>query len=483
MIKTISFENFRNLSGIFDFSRQFNVVFGPNNSGKTNLLDGIKLVFNTLTGDYFKLNKTDFNDSDDSKIIRIKVLLDNKIESLSFYTDAGEIQTGFMIEIYKSSSNGRYVKKLKLLNGQGVDFDILREDKDVPGVISLPLVRSEDLYSRGFITDLSLLIEESDEYKAILNEAKSKSLEMINTQVQTFVEFCGKFNQSFGVELTSPNLSDEKAHIVDKHIGEKEHSSCVGSGYRSVATIILNTMLNDFNIVLIDEIENHMHPSLLRLVVNELKKKTKCLFICTTHSPVVVNEVDIRDLIYIDGNHFSDKINPTILNKLNTFMHPGRAEILFAENILLVEGYSEELVLSNYVRNNNLNLKILNVNGIMFEPYICLCSSLGKKAAVLSDTDIRLSESGKDKSQRFINLEEKCKEYGIPIFGMENTFETDVFNCGYINSDMLEQDKKHPSIMIAKAHKKTEIASKMIEEKVDISEWHVIKSIKEIFKF
>ena len=64
MIKTIEFENFRNLNGKYCFNNKLNIVFGNNNSGKSNLLDGIKLAFSAITNDYFKINKTDFKDSD-----------------------------------------------------------------------------------------------------------------------------------------------------------------------------------------------------------------------------------------------------------------------------------------------------------------------------------------------------------------------------------------------------------------------------------
>lgn len=45
MINSIKFENFRNLDGKYSFKNVLNVVIGKNNSGKTNILEGIKLAF------------------------------------------------------------------------------------------------------------------------------------------------------------------------------------------------------------------------------------------------------------------------------------------------------------------------------------------------------------------------------------------------------------------------------------------------------
>ena len=54
MIKSIEFENFRNLNKKYILNERMNIVFGKNSSGKSNLLDGIKLSFSSITGEYFK---------------------------------------------------------------------------------------------------------------------------------------------------------------------------------------------------------------------------------------------------------------------------------------------------------------------------------------------------------------------------------------------------------------------------------------------
>lgn len=83
MIKSIEFNNFRNLKEKYEFNKTLNVIMGKNNSGKTNLLDGIKLAFSTITNDYFKINKSDFKDSDDSIPIIINLELEpDSISSL-----------------------------------------------------------------------------------------------------------------------------------------------------------------------------------------------------------------------------------------------------------------------------------------------------------------------------------------------------------------------------------------------------------------
>ena len=54
MIKNIEFKNFRNINGKYIFNNSLNVIVGKNNSGKTNVLEGIKLAFSCITNDYYK---------------------------------------------------------------------------------------------------------------------------------------------------------------------------------------------------------------------------------------------------------------------------------------------------------------------------------------------------------------------------------------------------------------------------------------------
>mgnify|MGYP002626449398 CR=1 FL=1 len=154
------------------------------------------------------------------------------------------------------------------------------------------------------------------------------------------------------------------------------------------------------------------------------------IIIGTTHSPVVINELNMEELIDISGKRLSN-LDETNKKKLNTFLHPGRSELLLADNIILVEGYTEELLLNNYLYKNNFNWTIVNVAGIMFEPYIELSTYLDKKVIVISDNDKSLSEN-LESSERFNNLKSLCDEKNIKLLEVDNTLETDLYNNEYL---------------------------------------------------
>lgn len=480
MIKEVYIENFRNLSGSYVFKKKINAIFGENSTGKTNLLDAIRLAFSTLNGDYFRIQKSDFLNSDDTKKIVIKVLLENNsIPSFNSFDKNGNELCGFSLCIIKRYKSGKYQKKIFNYDFSPIDSDIYLEDENIPIISSHPITRIEDIFNGSLSTGLSTFLESNSEYKTIKEESKEQIREKIKDKLDKYKNLCSCFNKDIDIAFTEAKITDEKIYIVD---GKEEHNYLIGSGFKSLANIMLNGINNKYVILLIDEIENHLHPSMLRLFLKTIKNFPKCEIICTTHSPIVTNELEIDELIYSKGNKFNDLENNN-LKKLKLFLHPGRGELLFAENVVLVEGYTEELILRYYTKNNNLNWTIVNVAGLMFEPYVDLCSSLNKKVVVVTDTDIVLND-GKNPTTRFNNISTFCNKKGIKILQTFNTLESDLYKNGILGEKfeyLLKNHDSYSDIKIAINGKKTEIAEKIVLNNIDLSNWHIIKEIKDEF--
>lgn len=489
MIEKISFKNYRNLDGReYEFQDNMNVIIGKNGDGKTNILDGIKLAFSSFDGNYVRIDKSDFRDSNDSSPIEITVKLrNNSIPSFNLPEISGGEVCGFKVVVSKIS-NGRYIKRYYNYDGTDINGRIVEEDAEIPKVYKMPLLRIEDIYSPGLTTGISNFIDSEEEYEKFRKQTKQGIKKQIETSSQVFRDLCEKFEKNLDIEVSDPRMADEKLYVVD---GAKEHNLRIGSGYKSIANIVLCAMGNTYNIILVDEIENHLHPALLRNLINVMKKDLKKTFvIATTHSPVTLNEFKIEKIIDAEKGNLSKLISDDdTRNKINTFLHPGRAELMLANNIVLVEGFTEELILRDYISKNNKNWTVVNVAGIMFLPYIKLAIALNKRVIVVSDNDKANSKPGNKitPTTRFNNLKETCKNSNIPIVEVENTLETDLYNSNIISSDdferLLKKHPKHDNFMIAKSsRRKMEIAQKIIESGIDLSGWHVIKEIENEFK-
>lgn len=279
-------------------------------------------------------------------------------------------------------------------------------------------------------------------------------------------------------------MNREKLYIVD---GKSEHNLNIGSGYKSIANIVLCSMGGSYNIILIDEIENHIHPALLRNLVNELRVLQNTFVLISTHSPVVINEFTIEDIIDVQiGNLCSVIKDKKIRRKINTFLHPGRAELLLADNVVLVEGFTEELILRNYIVKRRFNWTVVNVAGVMFKPYIELCAEMKKKVVVVSDDDRVQGVNSDTPSQRFEKLKEICRKKDIKLVQVYNTLESDLCENECLDPDefrnLIEKHGKNQSIYVAKDKKKVEIAQKLLESDTDLSKWHVIQGIENELK-
>ncbi|MGZ8173460.1 MULTISPECIES: AAA family ATPase [Methylobacter] len=75
--------------------------------------------------------------------------------------------------------------------------------------------------------------------------------------------------------------------------GEKSMMALVGDIARRLAMMnpALENPLKGFGIVLIDEVDLHLHPNWQRVIVGNLNKTfPNCQFVLTTHSPIVISE-------------------------------------------------------------------------------------------------------------------------------------------------------------------------------------------------
>lgn len=81
-------------------------------------------------------------------------------------------------------------------------------------------------------------------------------------------------------------------------------------------TLLLETP----GVVLIDELDLHLHPKWQRQVVGDLKKIfPKVQFVATTHSPFIIQSLDEGELMTLDSTNLEDYVGASIEDNANGF--------------------------------------------------------------------------------------------------------------------------------------------------------------------
>lgn len=153
----------------------------------------------------------------------------------------------------------------------------------------------------------------------------------IESKLKQFVNLLPKVEgENYAISYLSVSIDDEGYHLLlNFENGKSSTMSNLPAGYRRLISIVLDLayrsyILNDHNessgIVIIDEIDLHLHPSLEGCVVNAFRQCFPSIqFIVSTHSVAVISNIasaeenpDNRVFILKDGVE-----QPELLNNLN----------------------------------------------------------------------------------------------------------------------------------------------------------------------
>ena len=139
-------------------------------------------------------------------------------------------------------------------------------------------------------------------------------------------------NSIFGNVEIKPKITDDgRVYIEVMENGLKLQPKMVSDGFWKILTILTAIELNP-RIIVIDELENSLHPEAIEYIVDELKN-SKSIVIVTTHSPAVIDIIDPEDLILLE----KDMEGKTIVKRIK---NPEEIRKWLSENgITLSEGW------------------------------------------------------------------------------------------------------------------------------------------------
>jgi predicted ATP-binding protein involved in virulence len=184
---------------------------------------------------------------------------------------------------------------------QGVDFrrffEWFREREDV---------ENESGISQEILDKLLVALDGNDEVWTQLSKlsasSRDRQLTAVRAAIANFMPGFGNLRVRRKPRLhMSIDKDGETLNVLQLSQGEKSLMALVGDIARRLAMMnpdlnVLENPLHGDGIVLIDEVDMHLHPSWQRKVIQRLTDTfPNCQFILTTHSPLVIS--DCKDVL------------------------------------------------------------------------------------------------------------------------------------------------------------------------------------------
>ena len=443
-LKINNFRKFQNLK--VEFTKGLNLLVGENDAGKTAIVDAIKYVLNTQSFDYIRPSYEDFFNSESDELHRkndfyIECIFEDLksheassfLEWLGFYDDGKSF-----LKIWLSAK--RKDRKIFYEIRSGADDEgsqLSAEARDYLRVTYLKALRdAESELSPKKGSRLSQILDsheifedkENHELKEIMritNESIEKYfstgnngedlMNSLNSYLKDFSLASNKLESKFLMSGSSLKSILEKLGL--KIFNSSENNS-QGLGSQNLLYIAAELLLlkktgyAGLKLGLIEEIEAHLHPQTqIKLIeaIQSIGETNDIQFIMTTHSPNLTSKIKLENLIVIkNGNAYPMGSEYTKLEKgdyyfLERFLDSTKANLFFANGIILVEGDAENILLPIIAKKIGKNLSdygvsIVNVGSVAFLRYSKIFLRKAEPhfivpVAVITDVDVKPFQS------------------------------------------------------------------------------------------
>lgn len=424
-----------------------NLLIGENDSGKTAIIDALKIVLKTHSFDWIKIEHEDFFES--SPRLRIEVYLTDltddearhftewlgwdgqhpylrMILDVSRTTDrilAADVKAGADDEGTQLSADARdrlKVTYLRPLRDAVNELSSRRNSRLSQILYSHSAFNNQQAphrllaHSQQFNAEVAAYFDGKDGTGAVL-PADEQGGKNLKTAIDQFLQqFCGK-ETAFGVQ--SQNLRQ----ILESLTLQFNSGYNLGLGSHNllcIAAELLHLVKNPVDALrlgLIEEIEAHTNPQVQMQVIETLQeeaKKDNVQLLITTHSPNIGSKIHLDHLIICHkgkvfpmGEAYTE-LTATDYLFLQRFLDTTKANLFFARGVILVEGWGEELLLPILAQKIGINLtqkgvSIVNVGSTAFLRYSRIFKrqqlpEMEIKVAVITDVDVKPLLAGEE---------------------------------------------------------------------------------------
>ncbi|MEK4850685.1 AAA family ATPase [Paenibacillus sp. FSL H7-0756] len=385
---------------VIKLQKGLNILVGENGSGKTTIINALRLILRENEFSYLNIDEDDFYVSLEKDFSASEIRIDLKIESLNSdeqvtflsWCDA-DFNAQLHFEVSANPNRKGYYKK-EIWGGASKSSIFEEETFDCIDCIYLPPLRdAEEKLVNGKRSRLAQLLKKQygDNKDELVRSVKGfneqitsnadknyNEIEMAKKNINTKLEesLGQRLGQSINLQFAETTFNKIVESIkmvffpgIKENNPEKFRDISINSlGYNNllyIATVFAELELlkdnNMMTVLLIEEPEAHLHPQLQVKFIKYLEELTRKIenlqVVITTHSPVLASSVDTDNLIHVA--YKENRIIATALKEINLgesksyinrWLDVTKSALLFSKGVILVEGISEAMLLPTFAK-------------------------------------------------------------------------------------------------------------------------------------
>jgi len=505
-LKSISIENYRSIGEepieISFPERTPVVLIGENNSGKTNIIRAIEIIFGEFHPKYKKLEDYEhFNRNPKNKVI-IKAEVSGFAHRLGIHQEFS--CSGFYFSCEKNKENEFLANQLENDGSNKYVTAELREE-----LLCVSVNADQNLsYQLSYATKYTLLSKVTKAFHDKLTEEDERvgRLKGLFTQIQetflevpTFKDFTNQMSTIAGEMLTNmshalefdfsaydPSNYFKTLRVQPTEDGVSRAFEELGTGQQQILALSFahayaKSFLGQGLIFIIDEPETHLHPLAQKWLAKKIFQMANdgLQIIMTTHSPYFIN-LEFLPAIYLVKKNIQTEVKnvdahiltefclktgasksdeKTIIPFYSSHSKPSILNGFFAKKIILVEGETEQYALPIYFETVGLDtlkegIAIIGVGGkgniakwwrlftcYGIVVYFCFDNDKENDASSLKRHDaLHAIGIGDDVISEILSLKDWFIKRDFCVFGSD--FETTLRNSFQHYSEIEEEEKE-----------------------------------------
>lgn len=457
-LKLYNFRKFHTENGepglSITFHKGLNALIGENDSGKTAVIDALKLVLLTQSNDYVRPAEEDFYcDSNNENVneFRIECVISefepneakNFIEFLEFTRDVDGLHYSMRLFYRAWKEKNRIFTDLRVGDpDEGITLDS-RARELLKAVYLRPLRDAEREMHSGRNSRLSQILMSHKVFQDKENHTLLQILNKANQDIETY------FTQQEGQEIL---------HIIRENLTEFHDKALNGDASLTASDVQLKAILEslslnapeihpglgELNLVfiaaellllkqddigglklaLIEELEAHLHPQAQLRLISYLQKEydmSGAQIIISTHSTTLASKINLKNIVLLkDGCGYDLFEGNTGLEKgdylfLQRFLDATKANLFFAKGIIMVEGDAENILIPVIAEIigyplEKYGVSVVNVGSTAFLRYSRIFirgdqeHTINVPVSVITDCDVRPLEESQDENGHRIKV-------------------------------------------------------------------------------